>query len=278
MNIKASTMALALLALSGCAGYEAAGDFARGRQALLLGDSSALGYFQRIANTEPQYSTRHGPLWESIWTYIGRAHYQAGKYPEAREALEKGLAQHSSDHMGRLYLGLTLARLPASAAKTNSLSAQDVSFALREGVGTERIAVLARERGITFDLTKDVESQLGKAGADARLVDELRKIRAATVAKEQPQTARAAKELTAALTGLRDDFNTFLANSPDGRFWDPASSLRTEMRNGLTLLSAREPDWSKIIANGEWLGQKFEEEIDRARRDEAESYRRDRTR
>ena len=98
------------------------------------------------------------------------------------------------------------------------------------------------------------------------------------MAKEQPQTARAAKELTAALTGLRDDFNTFLANSPDGRFWDPASSLRTEMRNGLTLLSAREPDWSKIIVNGEWLGQKFEEEIDRARRDESESYRRDRTR
>jgi hypothetical protein len=217
-------------------------------------------------------------LWESIWTYVGRAHYQAGKYPEAREALEKGLAQHNSDNMGRLYLGLTFARLPAAAAKTSALSVQDVSFALREGVEAERVAALARERGVTFDVTRDIENQLRKAGADTRLVDEIKKIRAATASKSENQTARAAKELTGALTGLRDDLNTFLANSPQGRFWDPGSALRTEIRNGLTLLSAREPDWSRIVANGEWLGQKFEEEIDRARRDEAQSYRLERSR
>jgi hypothetical protein len=102
-------------------------------------------------------------LWESIWTYLGRAHYQAEKFAAAREALGKGLAQHSSDHMGRLYLGLTLARLPAAPAKTAGLSVQDISFALREGVEAERVAALARERGITFELNKEAESQLRKA-------------------------------------------------------------------------------------------------------------------
>jgi hypothetical protein len=73
MNAKRSVIMLALLALSSCAGYETAGEFARGRQALMRRDSDALGYFQRIANAEPQYLARNGPLWESIWTYLGRA-------------------------------------------------------------------------------------------------------------------------------------------------------------------------------------------------------------
>jgi tetratricopeptide (TPR) repeat protein len=278
MNAKRSVIMLALLALSSCAGYETAGEYARGRQALMRRDSDALGYFQRIANAEPQYLARNGPLWESIWTYLGRAHYQAGNFAEAREALEKGLAQHNNDQMGRLYLGLTYARLPGAPAKTAGFSVQDISFALREGVEAERVASLARERGITFDLNKETENQLRKAGADARLLDEIRKIRAQTAGKSETQTARAAKELTAALTGLRDDLDTFTANSPQGRFWDPGSALRSEIRNGLTLLSGRELDWKRIIDNGEWLGQKLEEEIDRARYDEAKSYRFDRSR
>jgi tetratricopeptide (TPR) repeat protein len=271
-------IAAALLALAGCAGFETATEFTRGRQALLRGEADALGYFQRVAKAEPQYLARNGPLWESIWTYVGRAHYQAGKYPEAREALEKGLAQHKNDNIGRLYLGLTLARLPVAPVKTTALSVQDVSFALREGIEAERVAALARERGVTFDVTKEIENQLRKVGADSRLMDEIKKIRAATPDKSENQTARANKELTAAFTGLREDLTTFTANSPQGRFWDPGSALQTEIRNGLTLLSGREPDWSKIIASGEWLGQKLEEEIDRARRDEADSYRRDRSR
>jgi tetratricopeptide (TPR) repeat protein len=268
---------LALFALAACAGFEAAGEFNRGRQALLRGDADALGYFQRVAGADPKYVAQNGPLIESIWTYIGRLHYQAGKYPEARETLEKGLAQLPGDHLGRLYLGLTLARLPAPAPKPNALSAQDISFALSEGVEIERVAALARQRGVNFDVNKDVEAQLKKAGADARLLDEIKKLRAAS-AKNEMNPARAVKELTAALTGLRDDLNAFLSNSLQGRFWDPGSALRNELRTGLALLAAREPDWKKVIATGESLGQKFEEEIDRARRDEADSLRRERSR
>jgi tetratricopeptide (TPR) repeat protein len=279
MKAKGSLIAFALLALSGCAAYDTSGEFSRGRQALMLGDNdAALGYFQSVANKDPRFVSRGGPLIESIWTYIGRVHYLNGRFPDAREALEKGLAQQNGDRLGRLYLGLTLARLPAAPAKTGGFSLQDVSFALREGVETERVAALARERGINFDLTREAENQLKKAGADARLLEEIKKVRAATAAKSEPQTARAAKELTAALTGLRDDMNYFSANSLQGRFWDPGAPIQTEIGNTITLLSGRERDWTKIVASSEWIGQKLEEEIDRARRDESNEFKRDRTR
>ncbi len=272
-------IAVALLALSGCAGYESAGEFTRGRLALVRGDpNGALGNFQSVANAEPQFVARNGPLWESIWTYIGRAHYQSGKYPEAKDALEKGLAQQKGDHMGRLYLGLTLARLPVAPAKSTGFSVQDIVFALGEGIESERVAALARERGVAFDLSREAEGQLKKAGADARLLDEIKKIRAETAGKSETQTARAAKELAVALAGLRDDLDTFLANSLQGRFWDPGGELRKEIRNGIALLSARDQDWKKIIANGEWLGENLEEEIDKAREDESKDTRRDRFR
>jgi tetratricopeptide (TPR) repeat protein len=272
-------IAVVLVALSGCAGYESAGEFTRGRLALVRGDpSGALGNFQSVANAEPQFVARNGPLWESIWTYIGRAYYQSGKYPEAKDALEKGLAQQKGDHMGRLYLGLTLARLPVAPAKTTGFSVQDIVFALGEGIESERVAALARERGVAFDLSREAEGQLKKAGADARLLDEIKKIRAETAGKSETQTARAAKELAVALAGLRDDLDTFLANSLQGRFWDPGGELRKEIRNELALLSARDQDWKKIIANGEWLGEKLEEEIDKAREDESKDSRLDRFR
>ena len=272
-------IAVAWLALSGCAGFESAGEFTRGRLALVRGDpSGALGNFQSVAAAEPQFVARNGPLWESIWTYIGRAYYQSGKYPEAKDALEKGLAQQKGDHMGRLYLGLTLARLPVAPAKSTGFSVQDIVFALGEGIESERVAALARERGVAFDLSREAEGQLKKAGADARLLDEIKKIRAETAGKNETQTARAAKELAVALAGLRDDLDTFLANSLQGRFWDPGGELRKEIRNGIALLSARDQEWKKIIVNGEWLGQKLEEEIDKARDDESAANRRDRLR
>jgi len=279
METRRLLVAAALLALGGCAGYQSASEFPAGRRALLLGDpNGALTHFQRIAETEPQYVARNGPLWESIWTYIGRSLYQSGKYAEAKDALEKGLAQHKSDQMGRLYLGLTLARLPTAPAKTTAFSVQEIAFALREGVEAERVAALVRERGVAFELSREAESQLKKAGADARLLDEIRRIRPDPAARTEPQTARAAKELAVALAGLRDDLDTFIANSLEGRFWDPGGELRKEVRNSLALVSGRDQNWKKIIADVEWLGTKFEEEIDKARDDESKEFRRDRVR
>jgi tetratricopeptide (TPR) repeat protein len=275
MTLKRLLRAAALMALCGCAAFEIQSEFNRGRQALIRGDANeSRTYFESVAATDPNFRSNDAPFREGIWTYIGRSLYQSGQYAQAKVALEKALAQHSDDDIGRLYLGLTLARLPAAPAKSTAFSAQDISFALHEGIEPERVAALARERGVAFDVSSDAENQLRKAGADTRLLDELKKIRAETRSKNEIDSAGAVKELFAALTGLRDNLSQFIATTTQGKFWDPGGELQKEIGNSLALLGARNPDWSKIIASGEWLGQKLEEEIDRARRDESENFRR----
>ena len=62
-----------------------------------------------MAEDNPNYQTSNA-LHESIWTYLGRAYYETGKYAEARKALDQALALDPNDSMARLYLGMTLTR------------------------------------------------------------------------------------------------------------------------------------------------------------------------
>lgn len=97
--------------LSACgAGFQAGGDVAQGRQALFRGDyQGALGYFQSAAQTDPNY-VYGTELREGTLSFLGRAQYLNGQLAPAKDTLEKALAQHKSDNLARLYLGLTLAR------------------------------------------------------------------------------------------------------------------------------------------------------------------------
>ena len=159
--------------------------------------------------------------------------------------------------MARLYLGLTSLRQQTAPKTTNSLTLQDVSYALREGIEPRRVAALARERGIDFDVTSESESQLRKDGADKPLLNEIKKIRAETVQRRKTgenQLGRATKEITAALTALRDSLNETIAHSTQGLFWDTSGEIRSQIQNTLPLLSAREPDLQKIVSAGEWIG------------------------
>lgn len=101
-----------VLLLFGAASCQVAGQVQSGRQALLLRNDpeEALSHLQRAAESDPNYAMQVGPFREGVWTYIGRAHYQAERLPEARKALEQALAHDGSDHLARIYLGLTLAR------------------------------------------------------------------------------------------------------------------------------------------------------------------------
>lgn len=98
--------------LSACgASFQAGGDVAQGRQALFRGDNQgALGYFQSAAQINPTY-VYGGELREGVLSFLGRAQYLNGELAAARTTLQKALAQHNSDILARLYLGLTLARL-----------------------------------------------------------------------------------------------------------------------------------------------------------------------
>jgi len=104
------------------------------------------------------------------------------------------------------------------------------------------------------------------------LLDQIKKIRAETNGRKN-QVGDGGKEIAAGLTGIRDQLD-YLNNSRSGVFWDPKKEIRAQIQTGLALLSAPQPDWQKVLSTGEWVGEKLEEEIDLARRDESQEFRR----
>jgi tetratricopeptide (TPR) repeat protein len=263
-------------AFAACAGSGVS--FLAGRQALLRGEpDNAVGYFDQLAQADPSYVVTSAPPPKSIWTYVGRAHYNSGRYAEAKVALDKALTYVKDDDVARLYRGLTILRGDSAPLVANAFSLQEISYALREGVAPRRVGTIARERGIAFDLNAETESQLKNAGADAALLDDLRKIRAERVKQNKisdNQRSDGVKEIAAALTGLRNWLDFTIANTPQGRFWDPTGEIRAEIARGLRAATASQPDGETIITSAESVGYKLEEESDRARRDEAEDTRR----
>jgi tetratricopeptide (TPR) repeat protein len=268
---------LGFLVVSACATLDRGGEFLSGRRALMAGDyPTALAYFERIAQSDPHYVAPFSSFQESIWTYLGRAQYQTGKLADAKRSLERALSQIPNDSVAKLYLGLTNVRLQTTEKPTNAFTLQDISFALREGIEPKRVAALAQERGVAFDLTAESEGQLRKAGADDLLLDEIKKIRAEASKRKKAdatQLGEQAKALAAALTTIRDQLD-YLNTTRSGIFWDPNKEIRAQIQTGLSLLSTPQPDWQKVLSTGEWVGQKLEEEIDIVRREESEEFRR----
>jgi tetratricopeptide (TPR) repeat protein len=116
-------MLLLSVALSGCVNYQAGGYVQSGVQALLAGNNqTALSYLQAAAQQDPTfiYDTQ---LNLGVLSYLGRAQYLTGSYPQARQTLEKALAQNSDDNLARLYLGLTQARLGDNQAGLQNIEA-----------------------------------------------------------------------------------------------------------------------------------------------------------
>src|SRR5918992_3077892 len=98
-----------LIPLTGCTLFQTSTELHRGRVALLNGmPDAAVVHFTQV--TELDGDVRYSQFREGAWTYLGRAYYDAKRYPEARQALERAVAINRDDSFARLYLGLTLAR------------------------------------------------------------------------------------------------------------------------------------------------------------------------
>ena len=194
---------VSLVFLSACASFRAGTDVQAGRLALVTGKGeTALGYFQSAAQQDPNY--RYGTaLQHGMLSYIGRAEYTAGRYPQARDTLEKALSADKDDNTARLYLGLTLARSGD------------------------------RQRGLN--------------------------------------------EIESGMKGIHDwiEYITQAQRFSFGQYWDPARAIRGQIQTDLAMISGRDLNWDKLISDGEWVGIQFEEEIDRARNDEARDRARD---
>jgi len=113
MKTNSSLALFSLLAfLTGCTSLQIGGEVQSGRQALLKGNSElALGYFYGAAQRDPHYiyATGSSPK-QSVWSYVGRSEYLTGRFPQARQTLERALSGNREEDIARLYLGLTLAR------------------------------------------------------------------------------------------------------------------------------------------------------------------------
>ncbi|MBI4526027.1 MAG: tetratricopeptide repeat protein [Deltaproteobacteria bacterium] len=87
------------------------------------------------------------------------------------------------------------------------------------------------------------------------------------------ERSRGAGEIERAMRGLNDWLEYVIHNTLYGYFWDPNREIRSEIQRSLALISGREVDWQTLIASGEWVGHKMEDEIDRVRQDESRHFR-----
>jgi tetratricopeptide (TPR) repeat protein len=200
MKTKSSWVLFSLFVfLAGCTSLQVGGELQSGRQALLEGkNEAALGYFYGAAQKDPNYvyATGSSPK-QGVWSYVGRAEYLTGRFPQARQTLERALAANPEEDITRLYLGLTLAR---------------------EG---------DRQRGL-----KEIES--GMRGINNFL-----------------------------------DYINQAQRFSIGQYWDPGRDIRSAIQSDLAMISDKDLEWQKLIADTEWLGIRMEQESDLARRQEA---------
>jgi tetratricopeptide (TPR) repeat protein len=63
------------------------------------------------AKRDPDYVYISEDFREGVWTYVGRTQYATKRYQDARQSLERALANDRDDNLARLYYGLTLVRL-----------------------------------------------------------------------------------------------------------------------------------------------------------------------
>jgi len=144
-----------LIIISGCASLQVANEVQLGRNALQTGQpQAAVGYLRRAAELDPNYKTPYS-IRESVWTYLGRAYYEVGNFPEARRALEKALSDDNDDPLARLYLGLTLLR-----SSDEQKGRRETEIGLREIDNLVNRLASSPSNGIYWDPTWQIRSDI----------------------------------------------------------------------------------------------------------------------
>jgi tetratricopeptide (TPR) repeat protein len=144
--------------ISGCAAIQVANEVQLGRHALQTDQPKlAVRYLRNAAEIDPSYKTSYS-IRESVWTYLGRAYYEAGNFPEARRALEKALSNDKEDSMARLYLGLTLLRSGDQQA-----GREETDTGLRGIDNALNLLASNPMNGIYWDPTWQIRSEIQRA-------------------------------------------------------------------------------------------------------------------
>jgi len=87
------------------------------------------------------------------------------------------------------------------------------------------------------------------------------------LARENDRSS-AQREIESGLRGLYDWIEQANAADSFDALWDPQREIRVEIEKCLAKIANKQVDWQELIAGGEWLAQRMENEIDHVRRDE----------
>ncbi len=153
-----------LIIISGCVGIQVANEVQLGRNALQTGQSQvAVGYLRHAAELDPNYRTPYS-IRASVWTYLGRAYYEVGNFPEARRALERALSNDKDDPLASLYFGLTLLR-----SGDQQEGRRETEAGLREINNMLNRLASSPSNGIYWDPTRQIRSDIQRALASGTL-------------------------------------------------------------------------------------------------------------
>jgi len=94
-----------------------------------------------------------------------------------------------------------------------------------------------------------------------------------TLARTGDRSA-AVKEIQAGMQGLHDWLEYMERSRPFTAYWDPLREIRSELEKNLAMIKGKDIAWDQLIASGEWVGKRMEEEIDNVRRDERRQFER----
>jgi formylglycine-generating enzyme required for sulfatase activity len=148
-------------------------------------------------------------------------------------------------------VGLGAVNVRAQAARP-PYSKQAILELLNGEVAPQRVAVLARQRGIDFQITPQIESELRRAGATDALLATLREIAPKPPAPPKPPVETPRRGVSAPAAG------TVRENPKDGLkyVWIPPGTFTMGCSPGDDECGAQEkPAHQVTISKGFWMGQ-----------------------
>jgi tetratricopeptide (TPR) repeat protein len=97
-----------------------------------------------------------------------------------------------------------------------------------------------------------------------------------TLAREGDRQ-RGLEEIASGMQGINNflDYINQAQRFSIGQYWDPGRDIRSTIDTNLAMISGRDLDWQRLVADTEWLGIRMEQESDLARRQEAQARSRD---
>jgi hypothetical protein len=103
--------------------------------------------------------------------------------------------------------------------------------------------------------------------------DHLAKLYLGLTRARSDDSANGARDIESGMKGLYDWLEHYESTKPFEAFWDPRREIRSAIEKDLKMISSNKIDWQQLIPNAEWLGQRFEDEIDQVRRQESRQQR-----